>query len=91
MLDYACLTNQCYYAQNYASIMCQGLMATSEADILADIDSDCDSSNSDSEVSKEVSVPSLLDRLKCPKSSDLARKRKVLINPPKGKKKSKGG
>ena len=25
MLDYACLTNQCYYAQNYAGIMCQGL------------------------------------------------------------------
>ena len=66
-------------------------MTTSEADILANIDSECDFSNSDSELSKEVSVPSLLDRLKFPKSSDLARKRKVLTNPPEEKKKSKGG
>ena len=31
--------------------------------------------------------PSLLDKLKCPSTSDLARKRKIKTNPPRGKKK----
>ncbi len=42
------------------------------------------------EVTPSVSVHNLLDRLKCPKSSDLSRKRKIRSNPPKGKKRSKG-
>ena len=32
-------------------------------------------------------IPSLLDKLKCPSKSDLARKRKIKTNPPSGKKK----
>ena len=39
------------------------------------------------EVTPSVSVHNLLDRLKCPKSSDLSRKRKIRS---KGKKWSKG-
>ena len=31
-------------------------------------------------------VPSLLDRLRCPSASDLARKRKIKTNPPSGNK-----
>ena len=31
-------------------------------------------------------IPSLLDKLKCPSTSDLARKRKIKANPPSGKK-----
>ena len=31
-------------------------------------------------------IPSLLDKLKCPSTSDLARKRKIKTNPPSGKK-----
>ena len=34
--------------------------------------------------------PSLLDKLKCPSTSDLARKRKIKTNPPSGKKICKG-
>ena len=32
-------------------------------------------------------IPSFLDKLKCPSTSDLARKRKIKTNPPSGKKK----
>jgi len=31
MLDYACIKNCCYYAQNYASVMCQTLAVTLRA------------------------------------------------------------
>ena len=37
-----------------------------------------------------VDVPSLLSWLRCPTSSELARKRKVKSNPPKGVKHGKG-
>ena len=37
-----------------------------------------------------ITVPSLLDKLKSPTVSCLARKRKVKSNPPSGKKKCKG-
>ena len=39
---------------------------------------------------REQQVVSLLDRLKQPQSSTLARKRKIAVNPPKGMKRSKG-
>ena len=58
--------------------------------------SDCDSSTqSDVESADAVPTPaspvvSLLDRLRAPTTSELSRKRKVLSNPPKGKKRSSG-
>ena len=52
------------------------------------------SSDSEDQLSEDEAQPevrSLLDRLKAPKSSDLARKRKVQSNPPVGMKHSKKG
>ena len=48
--------------------------------------------SNESEVCDEVidvpnHIPSLLDKLKCPSTSDLARKRKIKTNRPSGKKK----
>ena len=73
-------------------------MAASTSNEVPELDSYSESE--DSELSEDpvevsvatsVSVPSLLDRLKCPTSSNLSRKRKIRTNPPKGKKRSKGG
>ena len=68
-----------------------------EAPGVSDLDSYSESEDSQlslqedpEEVTPSVSVHNLLDRLKCPKSSDLSRKRKIRSNPPKGKKRSKG-
>ena len=51
-------------------------------------DSDSEASGSDSEPlpDPEPPVVSLLSRLKAPTASELSRKRKILKNPPKGKK-----
>ena len=51
--------------------------------------------SNESEVCDDVidvpnTIPSLLDKLKCPSTSDLARKRKIKTNPPSGKKRCKG-
>ena len=48
------------------------------------------SKNIESESSKSIDKVTLLDKLKSPTSSDLARKRKLASNPPKGMKRSKG-
>ncbi len=69
--------------------------STSESDVLSDFDIFESEKPEDSEVEDmtlpvTVSVPNLLARLKCPKSSDLSRKRKVQSNPPKNKKQCKG-
>ena len=49
------------------------------------------SATTDSEMhdSTDSTVTSVLDRLKSPTSSDLARKRRLQTNPPKGKKEEK--
>ena len=44
----------------------------------------------DLEIDEEVPVATLLDRLKSPRESDLARKRKIKTNPFKGVKRGKG-
>ena len=59
-----------------------------ETTVSSEFDSDSEESSNSEE--PEVCVPSLLDRLKCRKLSDLARKRKLQTNPPKGKRKSRG-
>lgn len=51
-------------------------------------ESDTDT-GTDSE-SDAVAVPSLLDRLRSPSPSDFARKRKTVVNPPRGKRRSRG-
>ena len=40
--------------------------------------------------SSDSAVTSLLSRLRAPKASDLARKRRIQVNPPVGKKRGKG-
>ena len=68
-------------------------MATSSTSdsVSIGIDSaDSNESNDTDESTRETSVVSLLDRLKSPKLSELSRKRKVLTNPPVGKKRSSG-
>ena len=54
---------------------------------------DSDVSEQTGECKAEVpnQVVSVLDRLKSPTTSNLSRKRKVLCNPPSGKKRSSGG
>jgi hypothetical protein len=56
-------------------------------ELVPDSDSE-ESSSSDS--SEGLRTPNPLDRLKSPKLSDLARKRKIQTNPPKGKRKGTG-
>ncbi len=56
-----------------------------------EVDTGHNSSSEDGDISDVTTVPTLLDKLKSPKVSDLARKRKVRTNkPPIGRKRSKG-
>ena len=57
-------------------------MALSEGAVSATTDSEMHDST-------DSTVISVLDRLKSPTSSDLARKRRLQTNPPKGKKEAK--
>ena len=51
---------------------------------MAEVSSDPEPGPSTSVTVANVDVPSLLSRLRCPTPSELARKRKVKSNPPKG-------
>ena len=59
-------------------------MAASEAEVISASDDDSES-ESKAPGTSCTTIVSLLDRLKVPKRSDLARKRKVVVNPPHGK------
>ena len=63
-----------------------------ETELLSEANADSEE-EFESEVgsSASVDVPSLLDKLKSPTVSNLARKRIVKTNPPKGHKRCKGG
>ena len=64
-------------------------MAATASDCLSDVE--LDSTGEPSSASHSTnSRPSLLDSLKCPEPSLLARKRKVKTNPPVGAKRSQG-
>ena len=65
-------------------------MAASKEVVLAN-GSDLGSETEDQQTtsSSSATVVSLLDRLRAPKPSDLARKRKVAVNPPRGKRSCK--
>ena len=52
--------------------------------------SNCQDSESDEDVGEKGKVVSLLDRLKCATSADIARPRKIRTNPPKGKRPCRG-
>ena len=49
-----------------------------------------DSESDDLSTTPEPAQPSILERLRAPQRSDLARKRKVATNPPRGKQRSRG-
>ena len=76
-----------------SSFESESLSATShEADALSTLDEsqeDEEGSSSFSEVAPDP-VLSLLSKLKSPRTSDLARKRRVAANPPKGKRPCRG-
>ena len=65
-------------------------MAASEEVVLASgSDSGSESEDQQTTSSSSATVVSLLDRLRVPKPSDLARKRKVAVNPLRGKRSCK--
>ena len=72
--------------------MATGVPSYSSSTSTETTDHDLGSESTDTtsgEIHDKSPVVSILDRLKSPTSSDLARKRKVPTNPPKGVKKSK--
>ena len=66
------------------------LPSTTETAGVSDSESDISDDNVEETPPEQSKIVSLLDRLKAPRASDLARKRKVHSNPPLGKKRSSG-
>ena len=66
------------------------LPSTTETAGDSDSESDISDDNVEETPPEQSKTVSLLDRLKAPRASDLARKRKVHSHPPLGKKRSSG-
>ena len=70
--------------------MASSLSLPSTTETAGDSDSESDISGDNVGTPEQLKTVLLLDRLKAPRASDLARKRKVHSNPPLGKKRSSG-